>query len=312
MGGNVSREISINEDEASNNMPRSATLPMGLKGIGEKLTWSGTLPRGLGLDSSFSVKLTKSKKLDNTPSKTDLDETKVEIIKNNSEDNTNDDDDETMKDFIEALLIQLMEDALLKVGDSKMKKSLTLPAGFRGLSQSQGFGKRIRQSIRKLVPAKKVIEEQEEASGGGEVQEETIADSTHLSEEASENVENIEEAEVTVSSIKNKSLPFSSVKKQIQISVRKLISKKKKPKKESIMLVNSIIDDIIREVEGEEEEVLEESESKKEEEKDAETIEIEKETVEAPELTENDDDSKENAEEESEIGKTGVLDKSND
>ena len=310
MGGNVSREISINEDEASNNMPRSATLPMGLKGIGEKLTWSGTLPRGLGLDSSFSVKLTKSKKLDNTPSKTDLDETKVEIIKNNSEDNTNDDDDETMKDFIEALLIQLMEDALLKVGDSKMKKSLTLPAGFRGLSQSQGFGKRIRQSIRKLVPAKKVIEEQEEASGGGEVQEETIADSTHLSEEASENVENIEEAEVTVSSIKNKSLPFSSVKKQIQISVRKLISKKKKPKKESIMLVNSIIDDIIREVEGEEEEVLEESESKKEEEKDAETIE--KETVEAPELTENDDDSKENAEEESEIGKTGVLDKSND
>merc|ERR1712029_505338 len=189
------------------------------KGIGEKLTWSGTLPRGLGLDSSFSVKLTKSKKLDNTPSKTDLDETKVEIIKNNSEDNTNDDDDdETMKDFIEALLIQLMEDALLKVGDSKMKKSLTLPAGFRGLSQSQGFGKRIRQSIRKLVPAKK----------------------------------NIEEAEVTVSSIKNKSLPFSSVKKQIQISVRKLISKKKKPKKESIMLVNSIIDDIIREVEGEE------------------------------------------------------------
>merc|ERR1712029_973153 len=263
------------------------------KGIGEKLTWSGTLPRGLGLDSSFSVKLTKSKKLDNTPSKTDLDETKVEIIKNNSEDNTNDDDDdETMKDFIEALLIQLMEDALLKVGDSKMKKSLTLPAGFLGLSQSQGFGKRIRQSIRKLVPAKKVIEEQEEASGGGEVQEETIADSTHLSEEATENVENNEEAEVTVSSIKNKSLPFSSVKKQIQISVRKLISKKKKPKKESIMLVNSIIDDIIREVEGEEEEEIE---SKKE--KDAEAIE--KETVEAPELTENDDDSKENAEEES-------------
>merc|ERR1712029_504810 len=158
-------------------------MGMGLKGIGEKLTWSGTLPRGLGLDSSFSVKLTKSKKLNDTPSKTDLDETKVEIIKN-SDDNDDDDDEETMKDFIEALLIQLMEDALAKVGDSKMKKSLTLPAGFRGLSHSQGFGKRIRQSIRKLVPAKKVIEEQEEASGGGEVQEETIADSTHLSEEA--------------------------------------------------------------------------------------------------------------------------------
>merc|ERR1712029_1189568 len=255
------------------------------KGIGEKLTWSGTLPRGLGLDSSFSVKLTKSKKLDNTPSKTDLDETKVEIIKN-SEDNTNDDDDddETMKEFIEALLIQLMEDALLKVGDSKMKKSLTLPAGFRGLSHSQGFGKRIRQSIRKLVPAKKVVEEQGEVTEDGEVHEETVAETTHLSEEALKNGEETldinEEAEVTVSSVKNKS--FSSVKKQIQISVKKLISKRRNPKKESIMLVNSIIDDIIREVEGEEQEVKEEIEvkedieSKNEEEKDTEAVDEEK------------------------------------
>jgi len=228
MGGSVSREISINEDDAANSVPRSATLPVGLKGLGEKLTWSGTLPRGLGLDSSFSVKLTKSKKLNDTPSKTDLDETKVEIIKKNRNDN-DDDEEETMKDFIEALLIQLMEDALAKVGDSKMKKSLTLPAGFRGLSHSQGFGKRIRQSIRKLVPAKKVVEEQGEVTEDGEVHEETVAETTHLSEEALKNGEETldinEEAEVTVSSVKNKS--FSSVKKQIQISVKKLISKGK-------------------------------------------------------------------------------------
>ena len=80
MGGAVSREISINEEEGGPNMPRSATLPAGLKGLGEKFNF-GTLPRGLGLDSSFTVKLTKSKKLDDTVNKEDLDETKVEIVK---------------------------------------------------------------------------------------------------------------------------------------------------------------------------------------------------------------------------------------
>ena len=147
MGANASREVSIGEGETKDSLPRSSTLPAGLKGLGGKFNFSGTFPRGLGLDSSFSVKLTKSKKLDGSPSKKDLDETKVEIVvkdkeeeeekaENEGEEETEktekqeEVEEETLADFIETLLSKVVEDTIEK--SRKMKKSNTLPATFRG------------------------------------------------------------------------------------------------------------------------------------------------------------------------------------
>ena len=140
MGANASREVSIGEGEIKDSLPRSSTLPAGLKGLGGKFNFSGTLPRGLGLDSSFSVKLTKSKKLDGSPSKKDLDETKVEIVTKGKEEEekaeneggavTEEVEEETLADFIETLLSKVVEDTVDK--SRKMKKSSTLPATFRG------------------------------------------------------------------------------------------------------------------------------------------------------------------------------------
>ena len=330
MGGNVSREISINEEEGGNNIPRSATLPVGLKGLGEKFNWSGTLPRGLGLDTSFTVKLTKSKKLDDESSKTDLDETKVEIVKRCEEEGKEEkeekDEEETMKDFIEAMLITVMEDALANIGNSKMKKSSTLPAGFRGLSKSHSFGKRIRQSIRKLVPAKKIVEENSEEAN--EEDKEPVEDLTKLSEKDEtilDNTETNNEAENTLNNTKNRTLPISvksfdlqSKKKQIQISLKKLVQRKKKPSKASLELVNSIIDEIIKDVEGEEQ-LQEEQEKDKVEEAQEKVEEIqekventEEETLaETPEAEAKEEESAESNEAETEAS-TGVLDKSND
>ena len=144
MGANGSREVSIGEGETKDSLPRSSTLPAGLKGLGGKFNFSGTLPRGLGLDSSFSVKLTKSKKIDGSPSKKDLDETKVEIVakdkaeKEEKADNEETEstekqeevEEETLADFIESLLSKVVEDTIEK--SRKMKKSSTLPETFRG------------------------------------------------------------------------------------------------------------------------------------------------------------------------------------
>ena len=143
MGANASREVSIGEGETKASLPRSSTLPAGLKGLGGKFNFSGTLPRGLGLDSSFSVKLTKSKKIDGSPSKKDLDETKVEIVakekseeeKAENEETENSEkqeevEEETLAVFIESLLSKVVEDTIEK--SRKMKKSRTLPATFRG------------------------------------------------------------------------------------------------------------------------------------------------------------------------------------
>ena len=143
MGANGSREVSIAEGETGDSLPRSSTLPAGLRGFGGKFKFSGTFPRGLGLDSSFSVKLTKSKKLDGSPSKTDLDETKVEIVAKDKEEEKAENDggeetekleeeveEETLADFIESLLSKVVEDTIEK--SRKMKKSRTLPATFRG------------------------------------------------------------------------------------------------------------------------------------------------------------------------------------
>ena len=319
MGGTVSREISINEDEGGNSIPRSATLPAGLKGLGEKFNF-GTLPRGLGLDSSFSVKLTKSKKLDDTNNKDDLDETKVEVVKRaepkeNDREEEPEEHEETIQEFVENLLIKLMDDALANIPNNKMKKSFTLPAGFRGLTKSHSFGKRIRQSIRVLVPAKKTVETvTEEKTKEAVTEEETVESVAEEKTEEEREDEKIPElvnenprsessesvgAEGTLDTTKNnttlpisfKGFDLSAKSKQI---FSKLVSRTKKPKKEALEVINSILDDIFREVEGEEldlEEKKEEVEEKKEEQNE--------------ELEEKVTDEEKQAE-------TGVLDKSND
>ena len=314
----MSREISINEEEGGSSIPRSATLPAGLKGIGEKFNF-GTLPRGLGLDSSFSVKLTKSKKLDDTINKDDLDESKVEIVKRaepkEDEIEKKVEPEETIQEFVENLLIKLMDDALANIPNNKMKKSFTLPAGFRGLTKSHSFGKRIRQSIRVLVPAKKTVETvTEEKTKEAVTEEETVESVAEEKTEEEREDKKIPElvnenprsetsesvgAEGTLDTTKNnttlpisfKGFDLSAKSKQI---FSKLVSRTKKPKKEALEVINSILDDIFREVEGEEldlEEKKEEVEEKKEEQNE--------------ELEEKVTDEEKQAE-------TGVLDKSND
>ena len=314
----MSREISINEDEGGHSIPRSATLPAGLKGLGEKFNF-GTLPRGLGLDSSFSVKLTKSKKLDDTINKDDLDESKVEIVKRaepkEDEIEKKVEPEETIQEFMENLLIKLMDDALANIPNNKMKKSFTLPAGFRGLTKSHSFGKRIRQSIRVLVPAKKTVETvTEEKTKEAVTEEETVESVAEEKTEEEREDKKIPElvnenprsessesvgAEGTLDTTKNnttlpisfKGFDLSAKSKQI---FSKLINRTKKPKKEALEVINSILDDIFREVEGEELD-MEEKKGEVEEKKE----ELNK------ELEEKVTDEEKQAE-------TGVLDKSND
>ena len=316
MGGNVSREISISEDEEGGpglGLPRSATLPPGLKGLGEKLSWPGSLPRGLGLDSSFSVKLTKSKKLDGTPSKAELDETKVEIVKKEKPDE--EEEEETMKDYIEAMLVMVLEDALAKVGDKKMKKSSTLPAGFRGLTKSHSFGKRIRQSIRVLVPSRKTT--MDDVTETDEKADDTAAADADIPNppEVDESCVSAAEAESSLNTTKNRTLPLSlknfdlqSKKKQIQTSLKKLVNRTKKPKKETLALVNSIVDDILKEVEGEQEHEIDDKEVETEKEEKGSDDEKSNEEAAKEEVSLPD----EKADNESEEIVTGVLDKSND
>ena len=317
MGGNVSREISINEDEEGGpglGLPRSATLPPGLKGLGEKLSWPGSLPRGLGLDSSFSVKLTKSKKLDGTPSKAELDETKVEIVKKEKPDE--EEEEETMKDYIEAMLVMVLEDALAKVGDKKMKKSSTLPAGFRGLTKSHSFGRRIRQSIRVLVPSRKTT--MDDVTETDEKADDTAAADADIPNppEVDESCVSAAEAESSLNTTKNRTLPLSlknfdlqSKKKQIQTSLKKLVNRTKKPKKETLALVNSIVDDILKEVEGKQEhEIVDDKEVETEKEEKGSDDEKSNEEAAKEEVSLPD----EKADNESEEIVTGVLDKSND
>ena len=140
MGANVSRDISVSETEDKVAIPRSSTLPSGFKGLGEK--FSGSLPRGLGLDTSFTVKLTKSKKLDGSPSKKDLNETKVEIIiKEEDEDKKESEaaEEETLIKFVESLLSKVIEDTIESALKNNMKRSSTLPSTFRGESDLRIF-----------------------------------------------------------------------------------------------------------------------------------------------------------------------------
>ena len=319
MGGTVSREISINEEEGGNSIPRSATLPAGLQGLGEKFNFR-TLPRGLGLDSSFTVKLTKSKKLDDTVNKDDLDETKVEIVKRvePKEDEKEDKPEETIQEFVENMLIKLTEDALANIPNGKMKKSFTVPAGFRGLTKSHSFGKRIRQSIRVLMPAKKTVESVIDENSEEVVSEEKtdaslIEEKTEevVSEEKTEEEKEDEPVNETINSVGadstldtkkiNTTLPISfkgfDLPAKTRQIFRKLVNRTKKPKKESLEVINSILDDIFREVEGEELEMKEKKEDLLE-------------NGEAKEETELDEKVRDD--EKQEETPTGVLDKSND
>jgi len=304
----VSREISINEEEGGHSIPRSATLPAGLKGLGEKFNF-GTLPRGLGLDSSFTVKLTKSKKLDDTVHKDDLDETKVEIVMR-VEPKEDEKKEETIQEFVENMLIKLTDDALANIPDDKLKKSFTLPAGFRGLTKSHSFGKRIRQSIRVLMPARKNVEavidkKTEEVVAEENIEEVVAEEKTEEEKEDEETPQSPEpvnettdsvEAESTMDTKKISFKGFDLPAKTRQI-FKKLVTRTKKPKKESLEVINSILDDIFREVDGEELELKEKKEDLLENEKEEEETELEEKVRDV---------------EKQEETPTGVLDKSND
>ena len=228
MGGSVSREIT--EEEAGLSVPRSATLPA---------KW--TLPRGLGLDSSLSVKLTKSKKLDDPLTKGELDETKVEIVKN--EQTEEEVPVETTQEFVEKLLITLLEDALANFSNTEMSR--TLPSEFRDLKKSRIFGKRFRQSFRALVPSKKTVKAVEKTE---EEEEKEVQEALSLVSETSLSTT---KNSILPLGLSSKRLDMTAKKKYVQSKIENLFSRGKKPKKETLQLINSILDDIIRDAVGE-------------------------------------------------------------
>ena len=124
------------------------------------------------------------------------------------------------------------------------------------------------------------------------------------------------EAESSLNTTKNRTLPLSlknfdlqSKKKQIQTSLKKLVNRTKKPKKETLALVNSIVDDILKEVEGEQEhEIVDDKEVETEKEEKGSDDEKSNEEAAKEEVSLPD----EKADNESEEIVTGVLDKSND
>ena len=224
-----------------------------------------------------------------------------------------------MKDYIEAMLVMVLEDALAKVGDKKMKKSSTLPAGFRGLTKSHSFGRRIRQSIRVLVPSRKTTMDDvtEEKAETDEKADDTAAADADIPNppEVDESCVSAAEAESSLNTTKNRTLPLSlknfdlqSKKKQIQTSLKKLVNRTKKPKKETLALVNSIVDDILKEVEGEQEHEIDDKEVETEKEEKGSDDEKSNEEAAKEEVSVPD----EKADNESEEIVTGVLDKSND
>ena len=228
MGSSVSREIT--EEEAGLSLPRSATLPA---------KW--TLPRGLGLDSSLSVKLTKSKKLDDPLTKGELDETKVEIVKN--EQTEEEVPEETTQEFVEKLLITLLEDALANFSNTEMSR--TLPSEFRDLTKSRIFGKRFRQSFRALVPSKKTVKAVEKTE---EEEEKEVQEALSLVSETSLSTT---KNSILPLGLSSKRLDMTAKKKYVQSKIENLFSRGKKPKKETLQLINSILDDIIRDAVGE-------------------------------------------------------------
>jgi len=180
MGGSVSREVSITDDK-SGNMPAS-------------FSWSGTFPRGISMEGSLSTKLTKFKKFEVTPKKK-APETNDALVEENGEVT-----ETTDKEFIETLLLNVLDDALEGIGNKGMSKSSTLPANFKGLglNRNQSFGKRIRKSIRKLV-----VKTPKKNKGGRQGSSEDIVEAllvevlTDVTGGLEESIENLEKAELS-------------------------------------------------------------------------------------------------------------------
>jgi len=185
MGGNVSREVSIS-DEKSGTMSNS-------------FSWSGTFPRGVSLEGNLSTKLTKFKKFEVTPKKKSSESQNTTVDEEDKVDDTSD------KEFIESLLLNVLENALDSVGKRGMTKSSTLPANMKGLgvSRTQSFGKRIRKSIRKLVVKTPKKDKKEDGQGSSEdiveaLLVEVLSDVTGCPEECIENLERAELAETVL------------------------------------------------------------------------------------------------------------------
>jgi len=263
MGGNVSREVAIS-DEKSGTMSNS-------------FSWSGTFPRGMSLEGNLSTKLTKFKKFEVTPKKKNPD-TSVSV----EEEYDGQIVETSDKEFIESILLNVLEDALENCGKKGMTKSSTLPANMKGLGvqRTQSFGKRIRKSIRKLV----VKTPKKEKKGVSHGSSEDIAEAllvevlSTVTGCPNESIENLEKAELTenvieeetaeedideaedeiveLNSSKSFTLPANfkglgqnmndSFGKRIRKSLKKFVTpKKNKGNKESIAIAESIVEEIV-------------------------------------------------------------------
>jgi len=179
MGGNVSREVAITDG-------KSGTMS-------NSFSWSGTFPRGMSLEGNLSTKLTKFKKFEVTPKKKSP-ESKESVIEEEEKEEASD------KEFIESLLINVLEDALDDCCKKGMTKSSTLPANMKGLGvqRTQSFGKRIRKSIRKLVVKTPKKEKKNKEQGSSEDIAEALLVEVLSSVTGSHNesIENLEKAEL--------------------------------------------------------------------------------------------------------------------
>ena len=75
-----------------------------------------------------------------------------------------------------------------------------------------------------------------------EIPDETVVEETHDESKLNTTKRSLQ--------IPFKKIDFEAKKKQFQVTLKKMMPKNRKPKKESLELINSIIDDIIKEVEG--------------------------------------------------------------
>ena len=75
-----------------------------------------------------------------------------------------------------------------------------------------------------------------------EIPDETVVEETHDESKLNTTKRSLQ--------IPFKKIDFEAKKKQFQVTLKKMMPKNRKPKKESIELINSIIDDLIKEVEG--------------------------------------------------------------
>ena len=107
----------------------------------------------------------------------------------------------------------------------------------------------MRQSFRKLVAAKKTVQE---INQDGTEEKDCEEDGAEVELEMPEDNADESKLNTTRKSLQSpfKKIDFEAKKKQLQATLRKMVPKNKKAKKESIELINSILEDIIKEVEG--------------------------------------------------------------